>query len=360
MKNIYILFLLATPICFSQIPAGYYNSATGVGYTLKSQLKTIITTGHVDQGYGSLYTGYQSSDNDSFYDNDNTVLDMYSEDPSGMDPYNYNHNNRNCGNYDSENDCYNREHIFPQGLFDQNYPMRSDIHHVVPSDGYVNGRRSNYPFGEVSSPTWTSMNGSKVGNNVFPGYTGIVFEPINEFKGDIARMLLYFAVRYEDNWNDSGWDAHTTENNPLNGTSAQFYESWYIQLLYQWHTNDPVNLRETTRNTAAYNYQGNANPFINHPEYVLEIWGSLLSASDNTYLNSVKIFPNPVRNDGIVHFATVQDLNIIIYDILGKQVLTGKVTSSQNSINISNLNKGMYLVKLKSDHGEITKKLIKQ
>ena len=56
MKNIYILFLLATPICFSQIPAGYYNSATGVGYTLKSQLKTIITTGHVDQGYGSLYT----------------------------------------------------------------------------------------------------------------------------------------------------------------------------------------------------------------------------------------------------------------------------------------------------------------
>ena len=119
---------------YAQIPPGYYNSATGNGYTLKTQLKSIISNGHIDQGYSALYDAYVLSDNDSFYENDNTVLDMYSENPSGSDSYNYNHNDRTCGNYNSENDCYNREHIFPQGFFNEQLPMRTDIHHVVRSE----------------------------------------------------------------------------------------------------------------------------------------------------------------------------------------------------------------------------------
>ncbi len=360
MKHFYFLFFFTTAICFAQIPGNYYDSATGSGYTLKTQLKTIITTGHIDQGYSLLYTGYLTSDNDTFYENDNTVLDMYSENPSAVDPYNYIHGVRNCGSYNSENDCYNREHIFPQGFFNSLTPMRTDIHHVVPSDGYVNGRRSNYPFGEISSPTWTSLNGSKVGPNTYPGYTGTVFEPIDEFKGDIARMLLYFAVRYEDEVTSGSWDAHNSvPENPLNGTNDQVYETWYINLLYSWHLNDPVSTRETVRNTAAYNYQGNANPFIDHPEYVLNIWGNVLSTTKYESISNVSMYPNPVK-DNFIYFSSAQDLDVIIYDVLGKQVLQDKINSSKKDINISNLNKGIYLVKMFSNNQVVTKKLIRQ
>ncbi len=266
-KSILLIVLFAsTLLVHSQIPANYYDSAIGLsGYTLKSELHSIISNGHIDNGYDELYNGYISTDSDNYYENDGSVLDMYSENPNGTDPYFYTHNNNTCGTYNSENDCYNREHIVPQSVFNQGYPMRSDIHFVVPTDGYVNNRRSNYAFGEVSSPSWTSLNGSKLGSNTYPGYTGTVFEPIDEFKGDIARMLFYFATRYEtqvDSW-----------SHPMfNGTEDQVFADWFLAMIIEWHTNDPVSQRELDRNQAAYAYQGNANPFIDHPEWVNAIW----------------------------------------------------------------------------------------
>ena len=72
--------------------------------------------------------------------------------------------------------------------------MRHDFFHIYPSDGYVNNRRGHLSFGEVSQASWESSNGSKVGMNIFEREGNMVFEPIDEFKGDIARALLYFAV----------------------------------------------------------------------------------------------------------------------------------------------------------------------
>lgn len=273
MKKLLLFLFLISLTSYGQIPSGYYDTATGTGYTLKSQLHSIISNGHVDKGYSALYTGYQTTDNDSYYENDGTVLDMYSENPSGNDPYNYNHGSNNCGNYSSESDCYNREHLFPQGIFGSASPMKNDIHHVVPSDGKVNGQRGSYPFGEVTNPTWTSLNGSKRGNNTTDGYSGVVFEPIDEFKGDIARCMLYFATRYEtqvDSWS----------HDMINGTEDQVYEDWFITLLVKWHTNDPVSTREIDRNNAAYAYQGNRNPYIDHPEYVNVIWSAFTTTPD--------------------------------------------------------------------------------
>jgi endonuclease I/chitodextrinase len=250
----------------AQIPSSYYNSAIELtGYTLKSELHSIIASGHSDQGYGYLYVGYETTDSDNYYENDGSVLDMYSENPSGTDPYYYTHGNNTCGTYSGENDCYNREHIVPQSVFGSASPMRNDIHFVVPSDGYVNNRRSSYAFGEVSSPSWTSLNGSKVGSNTYGSFTGTVFEPIDEFKGDIARMLFYFATRYEtqvDSWS----------HDMFNGTEDQVFADWFLDMILEWHQNDPVSTREIDRNNAAYNYQGNANPFISHPEWVNIIW----------------------------------------------------------------------------------------
>jgi endonuclease I len=273
-----MLFITATNI-FAQIPAGYYDAATGTGYTLKTQLYNIIK-GHTTKSYDELYNGYKTTDTDNYFENDGTVLDIYTEKPTATDVYNYSHGALQCGNYSVEGDCYNREHLFPQGFFNEASPMKSDIHFVVPSDGKVNGMRSNYPFGEVGSATFTSTNGSKLGNCISPGYTGTVFEPIDEFKGDIARCLLYFVTRYENLI--SGFEV-TSANNPLDGSTDQAYEDWFIELLLKWHNEDPVNQREIDRNNAAYDYQGNRNPYIDHPNWVECVWENQCSG---IYFNS--------------------------------------------------------------------------
>jgi endonuclease I len=272
MKHFYtLLFLLVSITTFAQIPTGYYNNATGSGYTLKTQLKNIITNGHSPKTYDQLFdlaTGYRATDVDDFYENDGSVMDMYSENPTSTDPYNYSYYanpSEKCGNYNSEMDCYNGEHLMPQSVYSSNMPMVGDIHQVVPTDGYVNNGRGSLAFGETNSPSTTYMNGSKRGTSSVTGYSGVVFEPIDEFKGDIARCLLYFAVRYENQV--ASW-SHPM----LNGTSDQVYTDWFIAMLLDWHNNDVVNDRERNRNNKAYIHQGNRNPFIDHPEYVNIIW----------------------------------------------------------------------------------------
>ncbi len=272
MKHIYILLCLISSVTFAQIPSNYYDSAEGLtGFDLKSQLSTIITNGHVDQGYAALYTAYQDTHTDNIaeagYENDGTILLYYTENLSGTDPYTYTHGNNNCGNFSQESDCYNREHIVPQSAFDSANPMRTDVHHVIPSDGFVNGQRGSLPFGDVATASWTSLNGSKRGTSDVPGYSGNVFEPLDEFKGDIARAILYFVTRYENNVDN--YDSFPM----FNGTENQALEDWAVDLLLDWHYNvDPVDQRERDRNDASYNFQGNANPFVDHPEYVNLIW----------------------------------------------------------------------------------------
>ncbi len=361
IKLLFLSSIISFSVGFSQVPTGYYSAASADGYSLKTQLKNIITNGHLDQGYGALYDAYKTSDTDSFYENDNTVLDMYSENPDGTDAYNYQHDSRNCGNYNSENDCYNREHIFPQGFFNSRSPMKADVHHVVPSDGYVNGRRSNYPFGEVSNASWTSQNGSKVGTNIFDNYTGTVFEPIDEFKGDIARMLFYFATRYEDEVSSNSWESHTANNNPLNGSNNQVYENWYIKLLYKWHTNDPVSQREIVRNNEAFKFQGNRNPFIDHPEYVSQIWGSVLATKSFFSLKDVSVYPNPSRTNSITISTpnVIHIKSIVLFSVIGSKVYEAQNPKINNQkISIPNLKTGLYILRISDANSSLTKKII--
>ena len=256
-------------LALAQAPAGYYNGTEGLtGSALKTKLSAIITAGHKDNGYDGLYNGYPTTDSDHFYENDGTVLDMYSENPTGTDPYTYRHGIKKCGNYSVEGDCYNREHIVPQSFFNQQSPMRGDIHFVRPTDGKVNGMRSNYPFGAVNSPSFTSKNGTKVGPSSSPGYGGTVAEPIDEFKGDIARMVFYFVTRYE-----SRLSSFST-GNMLGGSPYPGLQAWEKDVLLAWSIQDPVSPTEIERNNASHVFQKNRNPFIDHPEWVQLIWGS--------------------------------------------------------------------------------------
>lgn len=269
-KNYFLLLLLSVSIGFAQIPSGYYNTATGTGYTLKTQLYNIIKD-HTNNGYAGLYTTYLTSDVDNFYENDGTILDMYSENPSGTDPYTYTTGTtQRCGSYSVEGDCYNREHIIPQSVFNEQSPMVADAHFITPTDGKVNGMRSNYPHGTVSSATYTSQNGSKLGSSSVSGYSGTVFEPINAFKGDIARMYFYFATRYENTVASYSYAM-------FNGSSNQVFTTAFLNVLLAWHAQDPVSAREIARNNAIYARQNNRNPFIDHPEYVNQIWGGTSS-----------------------------------------------------------------------------------
>lgn len=351
MKKITTLFfgIFLANLGFAQIPANYYTSANGrTGYDLKTELKTIVSNGHQDRGYGNLWEAYKIGDLDKYYENDNTILDIYSEKPLTADAYSYIPGTNQCGGTTpgSEGGCYNREHVFPQGFFNEGTPMKHDYLHVFPTDNVVNGRRNNYPFGRVGSATWTSTNGSKLGSSNFPGFNGTVFEPIDEFKGDIARTLLYFITRYEDqlpgfNFNDN--------NNPQDGSKNRGFDQWYINLLLLWHDNDPVSAKEIARNNYAYVYQKNRNPYIDHPEYVKMIWTSTLSAADlASFEKTLSVYPNPVRNGeinvsghGLNEVKTVQ-----IYSVDGKLIQTvNQDLKTNRKIILKNLTKGSYILK---------------
>ncbi|MBB1452677.1 endonuclease [Pseudoalteromonas sp. SG43-1] len=254
-------------------PTGYYVTAQGLsGYALKTELYNIIKD-HNAQGYSAIWNFYDSSARDKYFENDNSILDMYSEKPNGSDSYNYTAVSDQCGNYSGEGGCYNREHSFPKSWFGGTIePMNSDVHHIYATDGYVNSKRSNFPFGEVASASFTSTNGSKLGSAASSlNYSGTVFEPIDEFKGDFARAYFYMATRYE---NVIGtWQTKTTSSNAvLNGSSNQVFESWVVAMLLDWHNSDPVSQMELDRNQAAFEFQGNRNPYIDHPEFVEMVW----------------------------------------------------------------------------------------
>ncbi|WP_179339624.1 endonuclease [Winogradskyella ludwigii] len=339
MKHIYFLFLLVSSIGFAQIPSNYYDSANGLsGFTLKSELNTIISNGHNDQGYGGLYTGYATvyldNTNESGYENDGTLLMYYTENPNGADAYTFTLGTNQCGNYNSEGDCYNREHTIPQSTFNGNSPMYSDIHHVVPSDGYTNGQRGNLPFGTVSSANWTSQNGSKRGSSNVSGYSGNVFEPIDEFKGDIARAILYFVTRYEDTVDGYSFDM-------FNGTENQALENWAIDMLLDWHYNvDPVDQRERDRNDAAYDFQGNANPFVDHPEYANLIWNPTPDTEAPSNPTNL-VASNPTNSSiDLAWTAATDNIGVTTYDIYmdGNYAFSSNNTSATKTNLIPNIN----------------------
>ena len=262
MKKPFLLFLLiATLTGFAQIPNGYYNAANGkTGDELKVALHNIIK-GHTRVDYGDLWDAFWSTDNKG----NGVVWDMYSDVPGGTPPYTYSLGEDQCGNYDSEGDCYNREHSWPQSWFNSQTIPSCDLHHIFPTDGWVNMKRSNNPFGEVQSASWTSQNGSKLGNcKSSLGYSGTVFEPIDAYKGDFARALMYMSVRYYSE--DSNWGSSDM-------TNKSELLPWAIAMLMDWNEQDPVSQKEIDRNNAIYtDYQHNRNPFVDHPEYARMIW----------------------------------------------------------------------------------------
>lgn len=132
-------------------------------------------------------------------------------------------------------------------------------------DMYSNKRAMT--FGETSNPTYKSANDfSKLGPCSYPGYTGTVFEPIDEYKGDFARTYFYMVTCYEEKLAD--WYASNPESQPtLDGQTYPGLSSWQLAMLMKWAKNDPVSEKEINRNNAVYAIQKNRNPFIDYPNW---------------------------------------------------------------------------------------------
>tara|TARA_B110000093_G_scaffold75284_1_gene81912 strand:- start:783 stop:2636 length:1854 start_codon:yes stop_codon:yes gene_type:complete len=336
------VFTLFFSFSFSQIPSGYYNTATSTGYTLKTQLSNIIDD-HNDQGYNAIDGFMSSYDLDNYYETgSNTILDVYSENPSSSDPYNFTPGVDECGNYSNEGDCYNKEHVIPQSVFSSNTPMQSDAHQLLPTDGRVNGFRGNFPFGRVNDNNLVSQsgisnptqNGSKLGANLnsgySSGYSGTVFEPINEFKGDIARIYFYFITRYENqvgNWSSFAM---------FDGSSDQVLQTTFLSILIEWHLSDPVSQKEIDRNNNIYyNHQNNRNPFVDHPEYVSMIWNPVTDTEAPTAATNL-IASNPTMSSiDLSWTAGTDNIAVNTYDIYVDD--TNTLSTSNTSITVTGL-----------------------
>jgi len=353
-KQTLFTFLLFTAVSLSgQIPSGYYNSANGLAGTQLQQALHNIIDNHTVITYGDLWDYYEATDKKS----NGKVWDIYSDIPGGNPPYEFTFYTDQCGNYSEEGDCYNKEHSFPKSWFGgEVYPMYSDLFHVYPTDGWVNNKRGNYEYGEVNNASWTSLNGSKLGNCSYPGYNGTVFEPVDGYKGDLARTYFYMATRYYGE--DNSWPGSEMVN------GAQPLE-WALNMLYDWHLQDPVSQKEISRNNAIYQIQDNRNPFIDHPEYAGVIWFNTTVEDELLDASDFRIYPNPVTDflqiniNGNLH---QEELVISVTDQTGKKITEkSSAGSSKVSMNVSELANGFYLLHISSteSHEEVCFKFVK-
>lgn len=251
---------------WSEIPNGYYSNAIGKqDESLMTALEAIVYT-HTILGYDYMWTAYDVTDlgSDGYY------IDMYSN-------CKYNNQSDHVAGASHVGEGINREHSFPKSWFGGEVsPMFTDLTMLIPTDAFVNQRRSNYPYGVCEGGvtyTYPEMNVTmkgKLGTSTYDGYSSKVFEPDDEYKGDFARIYFYMVTCYKSdvsNW--PGCDQLDYSHNQYKA-----FSDWSMRLLLEWHRADPVSQKEINRNEAVYIEQGNRNPFVDHPELVEYIWGT--------------------------------------------------------------------------------------
>lgn len=259
-------------------PGNYYaNINTGVnGDAFRGEL-TALLINHTVLTYNDLWTAFVQTDTSTGQPlpcANGQVGDVYSykcwDSPA-----------QQCGNYQKEGDCFNREHVWPKsnwgGATNAAY---TDLQHLHPSDGYDNGRRSNYPLGFVNnaSVTYATDNGSLLGacvpatnttitNALGPQATQVpatqCWEPADIVKGALARTYMYVSVAY--------WDTFTCCTTDANVNAEML--PWLLATMLQWHGQFPPSAQEQARNDAAFALQGSRNPFVDYPDWAAKVWG---------------------------------------------------------------------------------------
>ena len=388
MKHIYLLitiFLLSFNA--NAGPGSYYNTidTNKTCANFKTALFNLISSNYTVITYDQVKTAFASTDMHKSDDGlRNIIWDMYSDNPTGPEPYEYPFTTVYPSSVSSEGDGLNREHVFPQSWFDYASTFidpipKSDLFHVFPSDAYVNSQKSNYPLGKVNStPSFTSLNGSKVGFadasigfTVYSALNNKVFEPRNEYKGDFARAYLYIVTRYEDSL--PKWNSYpSTARDVLDGNKYPGLDSWILKVCVAWSKLDPPSTKEIDRNDSIFAIQGNRNPYIDYPNWVEKVFGingsgvCLPTAIKTAKSVEFSVFPNPANNIINIQFSNsfAEDKNatIEIIDLLGQSVYQKSIqlNKESESIDVNNLSKGIYLLNIRNDGKNNVTTFVKQ
>lgn len=331
------------------IPQGYYTTLNGKSSAaLKTELHNILmadTSRYYSYGSGANHTwnGFYYTDRDTI---NNFVIDMYSP------TLRYFASNYIAINFPAFGQELHIEHSLPKSWWGSHeWAAYKDLNHLFPADGSTNLSKNDNPLGIVSG-TPTKNNGvSKIGPANYPDYSGNVFEPADQYKGDFARAYFYMATAYEHYKNL--WVTSKPENIMQNNTYPVF-KTWAIDLLLQWHRQDPVSPKELTRNEKVYSIQGNRNPFIDYPELAEYIWGNKVGTPWN-FTTSIqgsqsKKFDFKFNSDNSC-FTVISQTNVpfayAIYTLNGQKVVQDK-SFANFKIQIPILKQGIYLIEINS------------
>lgn len=236
---------------------GYYTDISGFGAGLKSDLHDLLRTTHsTEYSYDALWTQLRYTDEDP--DNSNNIIQIYT---GWSIP-----KSSNGGGITQ----WNREHTWSKshGDFGESRPAGTDLHHMRPCDATVNSAKGNKDFDEGGN--------LYVDASPYPGYSGNTgnysstysWEPRDEEKGDVARMIMYMAVRYEGT--DTSYDLEVVDYVNSSPSGQPYYGK--LSTLLAWHEADPPDAWEARRNERIWERQGNRNPFIDHPEFAYMLW----------------------------------------------------------------------------------------
>lgn len=292
------------------------------------------------------------------YDDVKDAVKVTDEDPTNASKvlliYGYNDNDGNCITDRSRDKddfgggtCeYNREHTFARSLANPSMPnngsnttgIGADPHNLRPSDVQANGNRGNRKFGSGSGNAGTISN-----NGWYPG---------DEWKGDVARIIMYMYTRYGD---------RCLPNLVGNGTTQGTTDM--LQLFLQWNVDDPVSELEDQRNPYLENVYGNRNPFIDNPVLATIIWGGPqaedrwgLLSSEEFSVNTTSIYPNPVSETLWVTSSTdFKAESYVLFDIMGRRILE---QPASGSIDVSGLRNGLYLLEIVTSEKKVVKKVM--
>ncbi len=312
-----------------QIPDGYYNGTEGLtGEALKTKLHEIIDN-HEEFSYSDL-RDFILRETDEDPNNPDNVILLYT---GRSQPKN---------TFGGDPDDWNREHVWAKshGGFGNQPPAGTDAHHIRPTDASVNSARGNKDFDD----------GGQAHNEATECYyDGDSWEPRDEVKGDVARMIFYMAVRYEGD--DGVADLELSDN--VN-TSPQ-PEHGKLSTLLAWHNADPPNDFEINRNEVIYGYQKNRNPFIDHPEFANKIWGDPDSVAEITP-SKVKSFPNPTKEtfNVIINEGNYKKESVEVFSISGLKLNVDiDFFGNQITLKVEDLPKGLYFVKWNTTYNEL-------
>ena len=356
MKHLYLtcILLITSWTSFGQLYGNYYNaiSIADSGLVLRNKLVNLITNTHTTNlSYSpGVWDALKEADLDPTMSGRVNLIYGY-DDASSNVRY---HRTRLVSNNGGGTGQWNREHVYPKskGVPDlgESGPG-ADAHHLRPADVQFNGDRGNRPFTDGTGNAGPRANGTW-----YPG---------DEWKGDVARMMMYMYLRY-------GERCLPSRIGPDTVTISQIDQM--IDLFIQWHIEDPVSPLEIQRNHKIYQKQGNRNPFIDQPNFVNRMWGTQAPTQPgngdtdnpenpsvsvtNAHFPAFVVSPNPTSNYTVIQSNGSEIYTYTVTDALGRQITHGNHTQPQ--LDLSNQAPGAYFISIQGAKNVKTYRIIKR